>query len=238
MFFKSLIEETIEFQNRDGINPLTIGFFVAIIVLIIQAWGLLDQNRKISKQTTEKLLPIYFFVCQFFYFTGYVLYGFDLRSATIMISNISGLFMLLIIINLIKHKRINIRQEINKNKREIMKKQFKQDLLVSSLLTAALLAVMIFIKDKDALIIVLLGFVIISIIPLAIGIFRAKNFKIIGVNYLLAFIFSSVAWIVYGLIVSLRWNLQVRGLIISSLATLAVATVLLILRLKFNRKNP
>lgn len=238
MYFENLIHETIEFQNRNGVNPLTIGLFVAILVFFIQAWGLLDQNKKIVKQEEKELLPVYFFINQFFYFTGYVFYGFSLHSATIVISNLSGFFMLFIIINLIKYKRINILKEKNVDTKRFLGKQFKIDIIASSLLTIILSTALLFISNKDILVITLLVVVIITILPLALGVIRAKNFKIIGIKYLLAIILSAIAWIVYGIIVSIRWGLEVKGLIISSFITFMVSTILLVLRLKFNRKNP
>lgn len=238
MYFQNLVRETVEFQNRNGINPLTIGFFVAIAVFIIQSWGILSQNKKIIKNETKELLPIYFFVCQLFYFGSYMVYGFDLRSATIMISNLPGLFLLLIVISLIRCKIRNIRKEKNARRRDIIKNRLKTDLIISSLLSIILSGLLVTIKNKNYLVITFLAIIMVAMVPFAINIVKRKTFKIIGIKYLAAFAISSIAWMIYGVLIYIKWGIEASGLIASGLITAVITTILIILRLRFDRKNP
>ncbi len=238
MSFENFLRETVEFQNRNGINPLTIGLAVAFIVFLVQTWGIISQDKKIRRNETREALPIYFFICQFFYFGSYVVYGLDIHSAAIIISNLPGFFMIFIVISLIKNKVGNIAREIEVRKKKIMCKRLKTDLIFSSLLSIILLSSLLTIKNRDSLVIAFLITIIIAMIPFAINVIKRKTFSIIGVKYLMAFAISSIAWVAYGVLVSTGWGIKTTGLIISSLITFLITAILIILRVRFDRKNP
>lgn len=237
MFVKNIIRESIEFQHSDGINPLTIGLFLSIIVVALQVWGLLSQNRKINKHKSEDLMPLYFFVCQFFYFGIYVVYGFDLRSLTIIISNLPGIIFLLIIYSLIKCKKRLIKQTSNGVIRQKMVRRLKIDQLTSLSYSIILISLFILVKDRDLLIIIFLAAAISSITPLIYGIIKSKNTKGIGAKYIIAFMASSFIWLVYGLIIKIFWKIDDIGLIISSLIAFLATVVMLIIYKKLNKKK-
>jgi uncharacterized protein with PQ loop repeat len=76
-----------------------------------------------------------------------------------------------------------------------------------------------------------------SITPLIYGIIKSKNTKGIGEKYIIAFMTSSLIWLVYGLIIKIFWKIDDIGLIISSLIAFLATVAMLIIYKKLNKKK-
>ncbi len=104
--FLNILSETVEYQDflKHGPSVINLVVLVAIISGLIQAWGMLKQNRKIWKNKSGAALPLTFFVFQFFYYLAYLIYGYKIRSGALMINNLVCILFIPIIVGIIKYK--------------------------------------------------------------------------------------------------------------------------------------
>ncbi len=216
MNFK-IFTQTVECQNW-GWNTITISFLAAILITIIQGWGIWKQNKKIWKNQSGKSLSLIFFVFQFSYFTSYFVYGIDRDSLTIIVNNILGLLFIPIIIGLIRYKLKE-------------KELSRRELIISSLLPLIIPGTLL-IKDKDLFLIIILGIAAISVAPQVLELIKTKETKNIEPKFIIVFLISGTLWLIYGLAINSL------ALITSSIPTILLSLMFLILYFSFNKKSP
>lgn len=219
MIFKKILENLIEYQNYlqyHQLNIVTGTFIIAIIATIIQGWGILKQNKKIWRNRSGTSLPISFFSFQFFYCLGYLIYGFQIHSGALIISDLVGLLYIPLIIGLIKFKR----QENG---------SFKEEMILSPIFVLVIPCVL-FVDQTWSLLIIFVFGALVSI-KLIVGFIKTAETKNISPKYIMSFLISSVIWLWYG------YEIDDLGLIISSAASVLAATLFLALYLKY-KKSP
>lgn len=218
MIFKNFLQNLIEYQNyisHHELNIVTATIIIAIVVAAIQSWGILKQNKKIWKHESGKALPITFFVFQLFYCLGYLIYGFQIKSGALIISNFVGLLYIPIIFGLIKFKR-----------RE--NGSFKEELLLSPLFM--LTVPIILLIDKKWSLIAILGLAVFAISRFIKEFSRTKETKNVSPKFIISFLASSLIWLGYG------YEINDFGLMISSSTTALGATLFLAMYLIFKYK--
>jgi uncharacterized protein with PQ loop repeat len=201
---------------------VTATIIIAVVVAVIQGWGILKQNKKIWINQSGKSLPLTFFAFQFFYCLGYLLYGFRINSGALIISNLVGLLYIPIIIGLIKFKR-----------RE--SGSFKEELRLSPIFI--LTVPLILFINKEWALIAILALAILVISKLIREFMRTKDTQNVSPKFIISFLVSSLIWLGYG------YEINDFGLMISS-STTALGAILflamyLIFKYKiFNTKSP
>jgi|GEM_PF-1027852 len=231
MYFKNLlfqiVEASIEYQNRDNLLFIC-GLTIALLMFIIQTWGLLAQNIKIARQGSEALSLI-FFTGQFIYFFGYINYGLYSHNLTIAVSSLSGLIFIPIIFNIARDK---IEQAIScQPEKKYLPPRLKFDLIVSSILLVILIPAIYLVPDKNLLLMILLITVIASLYPQIYQIIKYKTVKNIAIKYLWALIISSLLYLIYGIMISVYIQ-KSWGIIVTSSTSLIGLLVFYFLKMK------
>jgi len=202
-------------------------------MFIIQTWGLIAQNKKISRNGSEAL-SVLFFSGQFLYLFGYINYGLSEHNLTITISSLPGLFFLPIIYTLIC-KRLELIRTTNDSYLKIfLLKNFKNDLVLSILFFIIIIPTIFIITDKNTLLIILLITVIISILPQIYRIIKYKTLKNIANKYLLAMIISSLLYLIYGISMEVYFK-NSWGLIVTATSSLIAMIIALIIKQRLER---
>jgi uncharacterized protein with PQ loop repeat len=214
-FFIDLVEESIEYYNRDN-YLFIIGLMIASLMFLAQVWGLISQNQKILKGDT-KALSLIFFVGQCLYLFGYAYYGLETQSLTVTISSLSFPFFLPIIFTIIKNNFYLIKIENNKKEKKYLIKKLRVDLWLSGIFSLIVIMLITNIRDKNLFLTLLLAAVIISIIPQIYSVFKYKTLKNISVKYIVGLIISSALYLIYGILMEFfvqeSWGIIVTGII-------------------------
>jgi MtN3 and saliva related transmembrane protein len=219
VIFKKILESSIEYQNYiqyHELNIVTATLIIAILATFIQGWGILKQNKKIWKNRSGKALPISFFSFQFFYCLGYLIYGLEIHSVALIISDLVGLLYIPIIIGLIKFKR-------HENG------SFKEEIILSPVFILIVPCILLVDKTWSLLIILALG-VLVSV-KLIRGFIKTGETKNISPKYIVSFLISSFIWLWYG------YEIDDLGLIISSTASVLAAGLFLLLYLRYKKRS-
>jgi uncharacterized protein with PQ loop repeat len=198
--------------NGLGLNLLTLIFLVTILFSILKAGALARQNQRIVKTSGESVSFIYFSSYGFFDL-ALIHYGIYKDSLAIIISGLAGLVAILIIINLLKVKKISLREKI---------------IGLSSSLAIPIIIVM---PDKDLTIFILGLIISIVVIVQIIEIRKNGTSGAVHPGPILVSLASSFSWFTYSFIMNI-WPIM-----IASLASLVLWLVLIVIYLKFKPKK-
>jgi len=177
-----------------GFNPLTLIFLITIFFIILQVIALIKQNQKIIKHKSGD--SVSFTLFSFWGFAGIALifYGLYKSSLAFTVSGFIGFLNLLISINLIRFKRITL----------------KEKLVGASFIMVVPL--MIFSNQKDVLVLIFGLIIQLFMIIQIIQLWKSPNSGAIHPNQAVVSIFSGSFWLIYSTVMNI-WPMVINNII-------------------------
>lgn len=207
-----ILKNSIEYQNF-GLNALSISAIATICFSIMQGYGAIAQNNKIWREKSGETIKILFFVYNFWYFFSFFIYGIAQNSIAITFNGAIGFLYIPILIGLHKFKGFS-RKEV-----------------ILSLLGFLVVPAMIFIPQKNYVLLV----IVILICPITIEQFiefiRNRGLGAFSIKYVIIFFSTSAFWLIYSIAI-LKWPL-----IILNAGTTTIYLVVIYLNYKFEKQR-
>lgn len=196
-----------------GFNFLTLMFFVTLFFTFLQAYALIMQRNRIVKNKSGKSVSFVFFSYYTFATLAIIIYGLYKSSLALTINGFLGFFSLSIIINILKFKKVPIKEKI------------------IGLLSFSAIPLVILVPKKDLLFFIFGLIVQLSTLSQILELYRNKNNGSIHPSQAIASILSGIFWLIYSLLVVI-WPLIVINII-----GITQWIILLFFYLKFKRQT-
>jgi uncharacterized protein with PQ loop repeat len=186
-----------------GFNFLTMIFLITLFFIILQLFALIKQNRRILKNKSGE--SVSFMLFSFWGFAGIALifYGIYISSLSITLSGFLGFMNLSISTNLLKFKKISLKEK------------------VGGALSFIVVPLMIFSNQKDLLVLIF-GLIIQFFIILQImELWKSPNSGAIHPIQAITSIFSGTFWLIYCVLMNI-WLMVISNIIGVSLYTILI----------------
>jgi len=183
------MEKFVEFQNW-GFNVLIFSSLMTMVFSIFQGYGFIKQSQKIWRNKSAKAISAPFFFLFFFYFIAFIFYGFYKNSLAMVFNGLLFTTCIPIVIGVIKYKKMSLIDWF------------------SFFLSAAIVPIVILVKEKDIFIFSLLLVSIIVLILQLVTIIRAKSSGAIEIKFIFIFFITGLCWFVYACYIN-NWALQI-----------------------------
>jgi len=202
----------IEISNF-GINTLTFVFIVTILLTLFQGRALIKQNIRIVRNESGDSVNFVFISYYTFTALAIIAYGIEVKSLALTINGFLGFLALIIIFNLLRFKKISLREK------------------VFGFGSAIVLPLIIFVQVKEPLILIFgLAFGVALLFQI-IEIWQNRNSGSVDPNLIGVSLFSCFFWFVYALIMGI-WPMEVINFV-----GLLLWLILLISYLKFKPES-
>ncbi|MFH1766699.1 MAG: hypothetical protein ABH826_01245 [Patescibacteria group bacterium] len=170
----------VEFKTW-GLNPLTVSFLATCFFMILGAWSMVRQKRKIWVGESGKSISITFFIFMVGLYAASLSYGLFCQSLALIMSGlIRGPWALIILVGLWKYKGFSRRE---------------WDWL--GLISLVVLA-LICLPYKEALYMLLASSLVLSALGMPYEIYKERGRGMIDTSFMVVFSASSFCWTVYG----------------------------------------
>src|SRR4030043_255058 len=101
------MKEFMEVRNF-GWNLMTFSFVTTLFFTLLQAYALIKQNQRILKTRSGESVSFIFFSYYGFSALAVIVYGLHKGSLALVINGLIGFLAMLVIINLLRFKKINL----------------------------------------------------------------------------------------------------------------------------------
>ena len=200
-----------EIQNF-GINALTTVFIITLIFTLLTAYAFFKQNKKIVRDRSGISVSFILFCHCGFGGIGVTIYGIYKNSLALTINGCAGFIALAIVINLLRFKKISLKEKI-----------IGFGIII-------LLPLILWIKQKDLLYFISgLAFNLIILIQI-LEIWKNKSSGEIHPGQIVVNLLSAIFWSIYAFIMGI-WAIEISGP-----TGVILWTILLITYLKFKSK--
>lgn len=206
------MEKFSEIQNF-GFNSLTLSFIATLFFTFFQAFALIMQNKKIIKNKSGESVSFVFFSYYGFSALAVIIYGFYKSSLALTINGLLGFIALTIAFNLLKFKKIELREKI------------------IGIISVSILPLIILIPQKDSLFLIFGLIVQWSLLTQVIELFKNKNTGSVHPAQGIVSLFSQTFWLIYSLLFNI-WPM-----IIINTIGLSLWVILLIEYFYFKKKQ-
>jgi uncharacterized protein with PQ loop repeat len=203
-FFKN----TVEWQGW-GYNALTISFIGTAFFTILEGWGFCMQNRSIWQNKSGESISVSLFIYFGCLFITVIVYGYYIKSIAAIFNGMLGFLHLPILFGLWKYKGYT--------------KLEKGALYLFPLMIPA----MIFLLEKDLLMISLLLGTIVPLLMQLYEMWRAKSAGVLNASFIGILIISTAFWVVYAFAIR-NWVMEVIYPL-----TLVILILIFVLRFRY-----
>lgn len=209
----NIIEQTVEYQGW-GYNALTVGTIGALTFLILEAWGMYKQIRKIWEDRSASVLSVHWFGYGMSFMLACIPYGIAFRSATIVIA-VTVLFIL----------HLPILWGI------YVFRGFKKHEVIGLCLYSLMLPAMIWLPWMDIVYLTFSMGLIWSFATQPWEMWRAKEVGEVEIRLLIALLLSMVFWATYA------FAIEALALMILNPLLFVILTITIVLWVKYRRKE-
>jgi uncharacterized protein with PQ loop repeat len=174
-----------------GFNSLVMSALITALISVVQSYGLIRQSRKIRRMRSAQSLSAFLFFFEGSFFISFFFYGIAKDSLAMMFNGLAvGAAFWLAIVGIIRFKKLKTWEA------------------ASLPLTLLIIPLMILIKQKDLLLFILMLGGGASLLLQIVEMVREKSRGAIEIRFLLIFIISNSAWLVYSITIS-NWPLEI-----------------------------
>lgn len=183
------MEKFVEFQNW-GFNILTISSLMTVLFTIFQGYGFIKQSQKIWREKSVKSISPPFFFLFFFYFIAFIFYGIYKNSLAMIFNGSLFITCIPIVLGIIKFKKMSLVDWL------------------SFFLLAAIVPIILIIKEKDTFIFSVLLVGLAVLILQLLTIIKAKSIGSMEIRFIFISFATGLCWFVYSCFIS-NWALQI-----------------------------
>lgn len=179
------MKEFVELRDF-GFNILTIMFFITLFFTILQAYALTMQNLKIVKNKSGKSVSFIFFSYYGFSALAVIIYGLYKSSLALTINGCLGFIVLLIILNLLRFKKISIKEKI------------------IGLASVLVIPLIILIPQKDLLFLIFGLIIQWSLLSQVVELWKNKDSGSVHPSQTIVSLFSGTFWLIYSIVMNIQ----------------------------------
>lgn len=187
------MKEFVEIQNW-GFNALVISSIITMLLTVFQGYGFIKQNQKIWKTKSAKSLSAPLFFLFFFYFIAFSFYGWHQNSLAMIFNGLLFLPCIPIVAGVIKFKRLNWID------------------ICALILTAAIVPIMVMIKQKDVFLFALLMINLATLATQPLAMIKNQSCGVVEKKFVIVFLATSAIWFIYSLVLH-NWALEIFNLL-------------------------